>query len=114
MKQPKLTLAQKICAAHEMRNKDGLIEVAVAESFGFDVSHIYTAQDSGVVFPESLAFSVLAEAKFDGENSIIPNIVDVLGRHYKLKDGSWIMFQHTGGWAPLPSSGSVYDGPVWD
>lgn len=102
------TLAEKVVALSENNGHALFVPAseAVAAGLAFDESIV---QEGGDVSPYSIAMRLLLnESNFD----CIPNLVDHRGSHYKLRDGSWILFREWHGRYPAVGDGALEDDPI--
>ena len=100
------TLAAKIVALSSAHNDADFVPAAAAVAAGLEFSEEITQFDQ--VAPFTIAMNSLENSNFDR----VPNLVDFRGSHYRLLDGSWILFRTGWGRDPIVSNGKLEEDPI--
>ena len=93
------TLAAKIVALSSAHNGADFVPAIAAVAAGLEFSEDIIQFDQ--VAPFTIAMNSLENSNLDR----VPNLVDFRGSHYRLRDGSWILFQTCWGRDPIVSNG---------
>ena len=100
------TLAAKIVALSSAHNNDSLVPAAAAVEAGLEFPEDIIQFDQ--VAPFTIAMNSLENSNLDR----VPNLVDFRGSHYRLRDGSWILFRTGWGRDPIVSDGKPEEDPI--
>ena len=100
------TLAAKIVALSSAHHDADFVPAAAAVAAGLEFSEDIIQFDQ--VAPFTIAMNSLENSNFDR----VPNLVDFRGSHYRLRDGSWILFRTCWGRDPIVSNGKLEEDPI--
>ena len=100
------TLAAKIVALSSAHNNDSFVPSVAAVEAGLEFPEDIIQFDQ--VAPFTIAMHSLENSNFDR----VPNLVDFRGSHYRLRDGSWILFRTGRGRDPIVSDGKPEEDPI--
>ena len=100
------TLAAKIVALSSAHNNDSFVPAVAAVEAGLEFPEDII--QFGQVAPFTIAMHSLENRNFDR----VPNLVDFRGSHYRLRDGSWILFRTGWGRDPIVSNGKLEEDPI--
>ena len=100
------TLAAKIVSLSSAHNDADFVPAAAAVAAGLEFSEDIIQFDQ--VAPFTIAMNSLENSNFDR----VPNLVDFRGSHYRLRDGSWILFRTCWGRDPIVSNGKPEEDPI--
>ena len=100
------TLAAKIVALSSAHNDADFVPAVAAVAAGLEFPEDIIQFDQ--VSPFSIAMHSLENRNLDR----VPNLVDFRGSHYRLRDGSWILFRTCWGRDPIVSNGKLEEDPI--
>ena len=100
------TLAAKIVALSSAHNNDSFVPVVAAVEAGLEFPEDIIQFDQ--VAPFTIAMHSLENSNLDR----VPSLVDFRGSHYRLRDGSWILFRTCWGRDPIVSNGKPEEDPI--
>ena len=100
------TLAAKIVALSSAHNDAEFVPAVAAVAAGLEFSEEIVQFDQ--VAPFTIAMHSLESRNLER----VPNLVDFRGSHYRLRDGSWILFRTGWGRDPIVSSGKLEEDPI--
>ena len=93
------TLAEKIVALSSKYRGKPFVSSSEARELGLEFPD--HAENFGFVTPFSLAI----HSQESGDGNLMPSLHDERGFHYKMADGSWVLFEEMFGVLPLISNG---------
>ena len=100
------TLAAKIVALSSAHNDADFVPAVAAVEAGLEFPEDIIQFDQ--VAPFTIAMHSLENRNFDR----VPGLVDYRGSHYRLRDGSWILFRTGWGRDPIVSDGKPEEDPI--
>ena len=100
------TLAAKIVSLSSAHNDADFVPAVAAAEAGLEFPEDIIQFDQVALF--TIAMHSLENRNLDRA----PNIVDYRGSHYRLRDGSWILFRTVWGMDPIVSNGKTEDDPI--
>ena len=100
------TLAAKIVSLSSAHNDADFVPAVAAAETGLEFPEDIIQFDQ--VAPFTIAMHSLENRNLDR----VPNIVDYRGSHYRLRDGSWILFRTYWGRDPIVSNGKLEEDPI--
>ncbi len=100
------TLAAKIVALSSAHNDADFVPAAAAVEAGLEFP------EDIIQFDRVAPFTIAMNSLENSNLGRVPNLVDFRGSHYRLRDGSWILFRADWGRYPIVSSGKPEEDPI--
>ena len=100
------TIAAKIVALSSAHNDADFVPAAAAVAAGLEFS------EDIIQFDQVAPFTIAMHSLENSNLGRVPNLVDFRGSHYRLLDGSWILFRADWGRYPIVSNGKLEEDPI--